>query len=221
MESTAFIKNGHNHLLLQQLLSSRVNPDEIHSASEAHKIRLLEEKFRDILVILGLDPEDDSLRQTPRRMAKMYVQEIFSGLNPENEPQVTLFDNVYDYSQPLIEKDIPVFSTCEHHFVPIIGKAHIGYIPGGKVIGLSKLSRIVHYYARRPQVQERLTNQIARHLTEVLGHNNVAVMISAEHLCVAARGVRDSGALTITSSFHGQFLEGAQQDRFLSMMHLK
>lgn len=178
------------------------------------KIKLIEQKFREIMEILGLDLDDDSLKDTPLRVAKMYVNETFSGLLPENEPGTTLFDNKYDYTEMLIEKNIPVYSCCEHHFVPIIGKAHIGYISGGKVIGLSKLNRVVNYFAKRPQVQERLTVQIAEYLKAVLATDSVAVLIEAEHLCVASRGVRDIGCTTITSSYHGEFLVSEQRKEF-------
>ncbi len=195
---------GDNHILIP-------DADEL---APAEKIKLIEKKFRDIMLILGLDLTDDSLKDTPLRVAKMYVNETFSGLLPENEPSITLFDNKYNYSEMLIEKNIPVYSCCEHHFVPIIGKAHIGYISGGKVIGLSKLNRIVHYFAKRPQVQERLTVQVAEYLKEALGTENVAVMMEAEHLCVASRGVRDVGSSTITSSYHGQFLDPVKRNEF-------
>ncbi|MCW3120809.1 MAG: folE [Flavipsychrobacter sp.] len=178
------------------------------------KIALIEQKFKEIMQILGLDLSDDSLKDTPRRVAKMYVNETFSGLLPENAPAITLFDNKYNYSEMLIEKNIPVYSCCEHHFVPIIGKVHIGYISGGKVIGLSKLNRVVNYFAKRPQVQERLTVQIAEYLKKVLGTENVAVIMEAEHLCVASRGIRDIGCTTITSSYHGIFLTSDKRKEF-------
>ena len=132
------------------------------------KIELIEEKFRDIMNILGLDLTDDSLSGTPRRVAKMYVKEIFSGLNPSNKPQATLFENKYQYGEMLVEKNITFYSNCEHHFVPIIGKVHVAYISNGFIIGLSKINRIVQFYARRPQVQERLTIQIVNALKDVL-----------------------------------------------------
>lgn len=161
--------------------------------------------FAEIMDILGLDLTDDSLKGTPRRVAKMYIEEIFSGLNPKNKPKVALFDNKYQYNQMLVEKNITFYSNCEHHFVPIIGKAHVAYISSGKVIGLSKLNRIVQYYAKRPQVQERLTNQIAEELKRVLKTDDVAVIIDAKHLCVASRGVKDDSSATVTSYYGGKF----------------
>jgi GTP cyclohydrolase I len=161
--------------------------------------------FAEIMDILGLDLTDDSLSGTPDRVAKMYVEEIFSGLNPKNKPRISLFDNKYQYNQMLVEKNITLNSNCEHHFVPIIGFAHVAYISSGKVIGLSKLNRIVQYYAKRPQVQERLTNQIANELMEILDTKDVAVIIDAEHLCVSSRGVEDNASSTVTSFYGGKF----------------
>lgn len=161
--------------------------------------------FSQIMDVMGLDLNDDSLRGTPKRVAKMYIEEIFSGLNPENRPKIALFENKYQYNQMLVEKDIQFYSNCEHHFVPIIGRAHVAYISSGKVIGLSKLNRIVQYYAKRPQVQERLTNQIARDLQTVLETENVAVIIEAKHLCVSSRGVKDDSSSTITCFYGGEF----------------
>lgn len=179
------------------------------------KVELIEKHFREIMLILGLDLKDDSLKGTPHRVAKMYVKEIFSGLNPANKPAVKLFENKYNYNQMLVEKGIPFHSACEHHFVPIIGKAHCAYISNGNVIGLSKINRIVHYFARRPQVQERLTMQIAKELREVLGTEDVAVMIEAEHLCVSSRGVQDQGSVTITSEYSGKFQDKSTREEFL------
>ena len=149
------------------------------------------------------------------RVAKMYVQEVFSGLNPKNKPSVKLFDNKYAYNEMLVEKDIRVHSFCEHHFVPIIGKAHVAYINSGKVVGLSKLNRIVDYYAKRPQVQERMTEQIANELKEALGAEDVAVIIDAKHMCVSLRGVEDTESSTVTASYSGKFKEQATRDEFL------
>ena len=170
------------------------------------KIEKIEEKFRDIMSIMGLNLDDDSLSETPKRVAKMYVNEIFWGLKPENFPKCTVIENKMGYDEMVVEKDITVMSNCEHHFVTIDGKAHIAYFSAGKVVGLSKLNRIVDYYSRRPQVQERLTNQIAEDLKEMLQTRDVAVIIDAEHLCVKSRGIRDPHSSTITSSFHGKFL---------------
>jgi GTP cyclohydrolase I len=155
--------------------------------------------------VLGLDLTDDSLKDTPKRVAKMYVDEIFSGLNPLNKPKISLFENKYQYNQMLIEKNITFFSNCEHHFVPFTGQAHIAYVSSGKVIGLSKLNRIVQYYAKRPQVQERLTNQIAEDLKVILNTEDIAVIIDAKHLCVSSRGVKDNTSTTITSYYGGIF----------------
>jgi len=180
------------------------------------KIELIEEKFRDIMTILGLDLSDDSLAGTPHRVAKMYVKEIFSGLNPENKPAIALFENKYKYNEMLVEKNITFYSNCEHHFVPIIGKAHVAYMSNGKVIGLSKLNRIVQYYAKRPQVQERLTVQIANELKEILGTEDVAVIIDAHHLCVSSRGVQDINSSTVTSSYGGKFLNEQSRNELMS-----
>lgn len=173
--------------------------------SEDEKVALIAEHFEQIMDILGLDLTDDSLSGTPYRVAKMYVKEIFSGLNPENRPDIKLFDNKYKYGEMLVEKDIHFYSNCEHHFVPIVGKAHIAYISSGKVVGLSKLNRIVRYYAKRPQVQERLTMQIAEDLKAALETEDVAVIIDAKHLCVSMRGVEDITSSTVTSCYGGKF----------------
>jgi len=179
------------------------------------KISIIAHHFRQIMQTLGLDLDDDSLNGTPRRVAKMYVKEIFGGLNPANKPQVTLFDNKYRYSQMLVEKNIALYSNCEHHFVPIIGKAHIAYISSGKVIGLSKLNRVVQYYAQRPQVQERLTIQIANELKQILETEDVAVVIDAAHLCVASRGIKDISSSTLTAEYSGAFLNAETKAEFL------
>ncbi len=183
--------------------------------TDDQKIEKIEGHFREILDTLGMDLTDDSLSKTPNRVAKMYVKEIFSGLNPANKPSVTLFENKYKYSQMLVEKDISVFSTCEHHLVPIYGKAHVAYISNGEVIGLSKINRIVKYFCKRPQVQERLTRQIAAELRETLKTEDVAVVIDASHMCVAARGVEDINSSTVTADLSGQFLKEATRMEFL------
>jgi GTP cyclohydrolase I len=170
------------------------------------------------MLLLGMDLDDDSLKDTPDRVAKMYVKEIFSGLNPKNNPGITLFENKYSYREMLVEKNITLYSTCEHHFVPIIGKAHVAYFSSGKVIGLSKINRLVQYYAKRPQVQERLTEQIALALKEALHTEDVAVMIDAAHLCVAARGVGDVNSSTITSHFSGKFTREEIKKEFLAYL---
>ncbi|MCE7060169.1 GTP cyclohydrolase I FolE [Dyadobacter sp. CY343] len=182
------------------------------------KIDLIEKHFRHIMEIMGLDLTDDSLKGTPKRVAKMYIKEVFSGLDPKNKPAVTLFDNKYKYDQMLVEKDIAVFSNCEHHFVPIYGKAHVAYISSGKVIGLSKLNRIVEYYSKRPQVQERLTVQIANELKQALQTEDVAVVIDAQHMCVQSRGIRDSGSSTVTAYYGGKFENEGTKKEFLSYL---
>ncbi|AFL82865.1 GTP cyclohydrolase I [Belliella baltica DSM 15883] len=169
------------------------------------KIELIEKHFREIMHVLGLDLTDDSLKGTPRRVAKMYIQEIFSGLDPKNKPDAKLFENKYKYNEMLVEKDITFFSNCEHHFVPIYGKAHVAYISNGTVIGLSKINRIVQYFAKRPQVQERLTMQIGNELKEILGTDDVAVVIDAHHMCVSSRGIKDVNSSTVTSFYSGKF----------------
>lgn len=187
--------------------------DNAFRLSDEEKISQIEDHFREIMNIMGLDLRDDSLKETPKRVAKMFIQEIFKGLNPENKPAITLFENKYGYKRMLVEKNIRVQSTCEHHFLPILGVAHIAYISSGKVIGLSKLNRIVEHYARRPQVQERMTIQIAEELKQVLETEDVAVYVDARHLCVEARGVQHSGCSTVTSEFSGKFLnENVQQE---------
>ena len=184
--------------------------------SDAEKMQKIEAHFREIMHIMGLDLTDDSLKGTPQRVAKMYIEEIFSGLNPANKPKIALFDNKYQYNQMLVEKNITFYSNCEHHFVPIIGKAHVAYISKGKVIGLSKINRIVQYYAKRPQVQERLTNQIGLELKAALGTEDIAIVIDAVHLCVSSRGVQDINSATITSFYSGKFEQEATKQEFLS-----
>ncbi len=186
--------------------------------SDQEKIERISEKFADIMHLLGLDLTDDSLSGTPRRVAKMYVQEIFKGLNPANKPIARTFDNKYGYREMLIEKNINLNSTCEHHFLPIIGHAHVAYMSNGKVIGLSKINRIVEYYAKRPQVQERLSRQIAEELKAALDTEDVAVIIEAKHLCVSSRGIEDESSSTITADYHGAFLDAKVRDEFLSLL---
>jgi GTP cyclohydrolase I len=183
--------------------------------SDKEKIKKIEAHFREIMNILGLDLTDDSLKGTPLRVAKMYIEEIFSGLNPANKPKIALFDNKYQYNQMLVEKNITFYSNCEHHFVPIIGKAHVAYISNGTVIGLSKINRIVQYFAKRPQVQERLTNQIGLELKNILGTEDVAVLIDAVHLCVSSRGIKDTASSTVTAFYSGKFEEEATKQEFL------
>lgn len=189
--------------------------------SDDEKISKIEYHFAEIMHTLGLDLSDDSLRGTPKRVAKMFVKELFSGLNPYNKPTISLFDNKYGYKNMLIEKDITLYSNCEHHFVPIIGKVHVGYIPNKQVIGLSKINRLVQYYGKRPQVQERLTVQISEALKEILQHNDVAVIIEADHLCVASRGIKDTNSFTVTANYSGQFENEATKQEFLSQIYNK
>lgn len=179
--------------------------DDAFEKNDAEKIAVIEKHFRQIMNTLGLDLTDDSLNGTPHRVAKMFVKEIFSGLNPANKPKMTVFDNKFGYNQILVEKNITLQSTCEHHFLPIMGKAHVAYIPSEKVVGLSKLNRLVQYYSKRPQVQERLNMQIANELCKVLKTLDVAVIIDAEHACVSTRGVHDIGSSTVTATYSGKF----------------
>ena len=193
---------GDEHLYTS--LETPMRPDA-HLISDAEKKVKIAQHFKAIMETLGLDLTDDSLKGTPDRVAKMYVEEIFSGLNPKNKPHMALFDNKYKYQEMLVEKNISFYSNCEHHFVPIMGKAHVAYISNGKVIGLSKLNRIVQYFAKRPQVQERMTVQIAHELKEALGTQDIAVIIEAKHLCVSSRGVQDDTSTTVTSHYDGAF----------------
>jgi GTP cyclohydrolase I len=197
-----------------------LRPDAFDTPDD-EKIKKIEHHFREIMNILGLDLTDDSLSGTPRRVAKMYVKEVFSGLNPKNLPVARLFENKYRYDEMLVEKDITFYSHCEHHFVPIIGKAHVAYISSGKVIGLSKINRIVQYYAKRPQVQERLTVQIAKELKRVLKTEDVGVVVDASHLCVSSRGVGDTNSKTGTAHFSGRFKEGSYKAEFLNYINSK
>lgn len=186
------------------------------------KMELIEKHFKEIMNVLGLDLTDDSLSGTPRRVAKMFVQEVFSGLDPKNKPEIKLFENKYKYSEMLVEKDITFFSHCEHHFVPIYGKAHVAYISNGHVIGLSKINRVVQYFAKRPQVQERLTMQIGNELKEILGTDDVAVVIDAHHMCVSSRGIKDVNSKTVTSFYSGKFDKDEQtRAEFMQYIALK
>jgi GTP cyclohydrolase I len=191
---------------------------EAFNLSPEEKIEIITSHFREILHTLGMDLNDESIKDTPRRVAKMYVNETFKGLIPENEPAVTQFANDYRYSQMLVERNITVFSTCEHHLVPIHGKAHVAYYSSGKVIGLSKLNRLVDFYSRRPQVQGRLTIQIAEALKKALNTNDVAVVIDAHHMCVASRGIRDVNSSTVTAEYSGKFLNPETRKEFLEFI---
>ncbi|RAR74163.1 GTP cyclohydrolase I FolE [Flavobacterium aciduliphilum] len=195
---------GDNHLYTS--VQTPMKPDAF-MMSDAEKKEKIAHHFKEIMEVLGLDLTDDSLKGTPQRVAKMYVDEIFCGLNPANKPQVALFENKYQYNQMLVEKNITFYSNCEHHFVPIFGKIHVAYISKGKVIGLSKINRIVQYFAQRPQVQERLTMQIALELQEILETEDIAVVVDAKHLCVSSRGIKDDTSATVTNYFGGAFQE--------------
>lgn len=202
---------------------SAQNPlrEDAFSKSEEEKIELIRKDFENILHTLGMDLSDDSLKGTPLRVAKMFVKEIFGGLNPERKPKLSTFDNNYKYGEMLVEKNITVYSTCEHHLLPIVGRAHVAYISKGKVIGLSKMNRIVEYYAKRPQVQERLNMQIVQALQEALGTEDVACIIDAKHLCVNSRGVGDIASSTVTSEFGGKFKDEAVKRELLDYIRLE
>ncbi|SDX25993.1 GTP cyclohydrolase I [Lutibacter oricola] len=184
--------------------------------SDNFKKEQIADLFAQIMEVMGLDLTDDSLKGTPKRVAKMYIDEIFSGLNPANKPKIALFDNKYKYNQMLVEKNIQFYSNCEHHFVPIFGKVHVAYVSSGKVIGLSKINRIVKYFANRPQVQERLTNQIAKELENILNTKDIAVIVDAKHLCVASRGIKDDSSATVTSYYGGVF---KSQDKIVELQN--
>ncbi len=227
LKETLLNSQAFNHLSIEELGNEHIGTSfdtplraDAFMMDDDLKIELIEKHFKDIMHILGLDLEDDSLKGTPNRVAKMYVNEIFSGLNPKNRPEIKLFENKYQYNQMLVEKDITFFSNCEHHFVPIIGKAHVAYISTGKVVGLSKINRIVQFYAKRPQVQERLTVQIANDLSEALETESVAVIIDAQHLCVSSRGIKDVNSKTVTSHFKGKFEVEKTKEELFSYLKL-
>lgn len=215
-------RNGFDHIGDNHVGTSIETPmrEDAFDLSDAEKMEIIEDRFRDIMETMGLDLTDDSLRGTPHRVAKMFIQEIFYGLNPENKPRVSVFENKFKYGEMLVEKNINMNSTCEHHFLPIVGKAHVAYISNGEVIGLSKINRIVDYYARRPQVQERLTVQIANELKTVLKTEDVAVVIDAKHMCVSSRGIQDESSSTVTAEYSGKFKEKATRDEFLRYLNL-
>ena len=200
-------------------IDTPLRPDAF-DMSDDDKVKAIEQKFREIMDIMGLDLTDDSLSGTPKRVAKMYVKEIFAGLNPANHPDVKTFDNAYGYDHMLVERNITLNSTCEHHFLPIVGVAHVAYIPEGRVVGLSKLNRIVDHYAKRPQVQERLSRQVLKALQVILGTQNVAVVMDAKHLCVSSRGIQDEGSSTVTASYGGLF-ESAPEVRAEFLQHIE
>lgn len=209
---------GDNHASLSLETPMR---EDAFDMSDAEKIKKIAHHFSEIMHTMGLDLSDDSLSGTPLRVAKMYVKEVFSGLDPKNKPDVKLFENKYGYKEMLVERDITVHSFCEHHFVPIIGKAHIAYLNNGQVVGLSKLNRIVDYFSRRPQVQERLTVQIANELKQLLHTEDIAVILDAKHMCVSIRGVEDVASSTLTASYHGAFQQKETKEEFLQYVYGK
>jgi GTP cyclohydrolase IA len=208
---------GNNHIATNESTPLRTDAFEL---TEDQKIELIKKDVQNILHTLGMDLSDDSLKGTPNRVAKMFVKEIFGGLNPQKKPSSSTFENKYKYNEMLVEKNITVYSTCEHHLLPIVGRAHVAYISNGKVVGLSKMNRIVDYYAKRPQVQERLTIQIVRELQQVLNTEDVACIIDAKHLCVNSRGIRDIESSTVTAEFGGKFKVEAVRREFLEYIKL-
>ena len=205
-------------LIGEDHISSSANTpirDDAFEISDQEKINLIEKNVFNILETLGMDLTDDSLKGTPSRVAKMFVNEIFGGLKPENFPKSSTFKNKYNYQEMLVEKNITVYSTCEHHLLPIVGKAHVAYFSNGTVIGLSKMNRIVEYFSKRPQVQERLTIQIVRALQEALNTKDVACVIDAKHLCVNSRGIKDIDSSTVTAEFGGEFKDKSVKREFL------
>ncbi|PQB07114.1 GTP cyclohydrolase I FolE [Polaribacter filamentus] len=208
---------GENHVGTSA--QNPIRPDAF-DISDEEKIKKIEESVKDILNTLGMDLTDDSLQGTPKRVAKAFVNELFMGLNPKNMPKPSTFENNYSYGEMLVEKNIVVYSTCEHHLLPIIGRAHVAYISDGKVIGLSKMNRIVEYFSKRPQVQERLTMQVVQAMQEALGTQDVACVIDAKHLCVNSRGIKDIESSTITAEFGGKFKEKDTKREFLDYLKM-
>lgn len=208
---------GENHLM-----TNVENPllDSAFDISDEEKIEKIKKDVANILTTLGMDLSDDSMKGTPNRVAKMFVREIFWGLNPKNKPSHSTFENSYKYGEMLVEKNITVYSTCEHHLLPIVGRAHVAYISSGRVIGLSKMNRIVDYFAKRPQVQERLTMQIVKELQKALNTEDVACVIDAKHLCVNSRGIRDIESSTVTAEYGGAFKNEAVKKEFLNYIQL-
>jgi len=207
--------NGDNHIMTS--IDTPLREDAFVKSDE-EKMANIEKLFGGIMEELGLDMTNDSLRGTPHRVAKMYVKEIFQGLNPKNKPALSVFENKYQYNKMLVEKDITFTSACEHHFLPIIGKAHIAYISSGKVIGLSKINRIVEYFGKRPQVQERMTLQIFNELKAALQTEDVIVVVEAEHLCISTRGVNDKTSLTTTLEYGGKFIDTDLRNEFYQLI---
>lgn len=208
---------GENHIGTSAKTPLR---DDAFELSDEEKIARIQESVKDILHTLGMDLEDDSIKGTPKRVAKAYVKELFMGLNPENKPSASTFENNYNYGEMLVEKNIVVYSTCEHHLLPIVGRAHVAYISDGKVIGLSKMNRIVEYFAKRPQVQERLTMQVVQAMQEALGTQDVACVIDAKHLCVNSRGIKDIESSTVTAEFGGKFINKETKQEFLDYLKM-
>ena len=208
---------GNNHIATSAQTPMR---EDAFVISDEEKIELIKKDVENILKTLGLDLTDDSLKGTPNRVAKMFVREIFGGLNPAKKPSSSTFDNKYKYNEMLVEKNIVVYSTCEHHLLPIVGRAHVAYISNGTVVGLSKMNRIVDYFAKRPQVQERLTIQVVQELQNVLGTEDVACVIDAKHLCVNSRGIRDIESSTVTAEFGGKFKDEKVRREFLDYIKL-
>lgn len=208
---------GDNHVATSAENPLRADAFDI---SDNEKIEKIQESVKDILETLGMDLTDDSLQGTPKRVAKAFVNEIFMGLNPANLPKASTFENNYNYGEMLVEKNIVVYSTCEHHLLPIIGRAHVAYISNGNVIGLSKMNRIVEYFSKRPQVQERLTMQIVQAMQEALGTQDVACVVDAKHLCVNSRGIKDIESSTVTSEFGGKFKEKEIRKEFLQYLQM-
>ncbi len=208
---------GNNHIATNEQTPLRKDAFE---KTDEEKIELIKKDVENILFTLGMDLTDDSLKGTPNRVAKMFVKEIFGGLNPNKKPSSSTFDNKYKYNEMLVEKNITVYSTCEHHLLPIVGRAHIAYISNGTVVGLSKMNRVVDYFAKRPQVQERLTIQIVKELQKVLNTENVACIIDAKHLCVNSRGIRDIESSTVTAEFGGKFKDDIVRREFLDYIKL-
>lgn len=215
IEKELFELIGDNHQMTSA--ETPMRPDAFIKTDQ-QKMSTIEKHFHTIMEEMGLDMTDDSLKGTPHRVAKMFIQEIFSGLNPANKPKISVFENSYHYDKMLVEANISFNSTCEHHFLPIIGKAHIGYVSSGKVIGLSKLNRIVDYYSRRPQVQERLIMQIFNELKSVLDTEDVIVVMEAKHLCVSSRGIKDESSFTSTIQYGGIFIEKENRNDFFSLL---
>jgi len=209
---------GDNHIA-----TNAKNPlrEDAFALSDKDKIESIKKDVENILLTLGMDLTDDSMKGTPNRVAKMFVNEIFGGLHPDRKPKASTFENNYKYGEMLVEKNITVYSTCEHHLLPIIGRAHVAYISNGTVVGLSKMNRIVEYFAKRPQVQERLTMQIVQELQQVLGTEDVACVIDAKHLCVNSRGIGDIESSTVTSEFGGKFKEDVTRREFLDYIKLE